>query len=85
MESQYGSTPLGAIAAPAMTVSRGSTITMKRMTTERLAEILANPTPLNRKIIEELSKSDPVLRRTLAMLGNVGAVDAAGQTEGSKP
>ena len=85
MESQYGSTPLGALAAPAMTVSRGSTITMKRLTTERLAEILANPTPQNMKMIEELSKSDPVLRRVKAMFGNVGAIDAAGQTEGSKP
>lgn len=50
-----------------------------------LSQLLANPTPENMKILEELAKRDPALVTARRDLSNLGAINATTQTEGSQP
>ena len=85
LEAQYGTTPIAKLAAPFSSISRASNIGMRLGINEQVAGLLANPTPANYRILEQMSRNDPALRKILADFGRVGSVNAVTQTQGSNP
>ena len=83
VEGQYGSTLAAKVASPFSTLSRATNLGMRLGVNEQVANLLANPTVANYKILQRMSENDPALRKIMANMGQVGGIGAATQTQGS--
>lgn len=83
VEAQYGTTLAQKVLSPFSSTGRSTATSMRSGVNSQVAELLANPTPANYKILQELAKNNPSVRALLANFSNVGAANAASQSDRS--
>jgi hypothetical protein len=85
LQRELGQSGGAQVIAPWQASLRALTTRSQRQANEQISRLLANPTPENYKILEELARRDPDLARSMQRQGLLGAVNATTQTEGSAP
>lgn len=85
LAQQFGQSPLAAMLTPFGSGARFANTTSRIKMNKMVSELLANPSPETYKILEALSQTNPAVARALREQGLAGAVNSAGQTEGSLP
>ena len=85
LAQQLGQSPVAAMLTPFGSGAKFANTASRIKSNKLIADLLANPTPENYRILERLSQTDPAVARALREQGLIGATNASGQTEGSRP
>jgi len=85
LSQTMGQSNTATVMTPFSSTARVANIGTRIKANKVLSRLLADPTPANMKILEELAKRDPSLVTVLRDLSNLGAINATTQTEGSQP